>query len=99
MKPQNSSPIVYFLFRLPFLLAMCFLAGTLAAAQSGHGIITGSAGDREGAVLQGAQVKIQPGEITVAHGWPKANLPSLGWLRALTQSRFLRLAFRLSRSR
>jgi outer membrane receptor protein involved in Fe transport len=66
MRTQSSSPIFRLLIRMPLVLAVFSMAGTLAAAQSGHGIITGSATDRQGAVLQGAQVKVQPGELTVA---------------------------------
>jgi TonB-dependent receptor len=78
MKPEHSSLIVYFLLRMPLALAIFCLVATLASAQSGHGIITGSATDREGAVLQGAQVKIQPGEITVAtDGQGEFTVPGL----------------------
>ncbi|MFY9911067.1 MAG: TonB-dependent receptor [Candidatus Sulfotelmatobacter sp.] len=37
-----------------------------AAAQSGRGTITGVAVDKAGAVLAGAQVKLQPGDVTTA---------------------------------
>src|SRR5271166_3766649 len=78
MKTQDSCPIFHFIFRLSVLLALCSLVGTSASAQSGHGIITGSATDRQGAVLQGAQVKIEPGEITVAtDGQGEFTVPGL----------------------
>lgn len=66
MKPKHSSCNLSCIFRTLILLALCALLGAVAVAQGGHGTITGRAADRVGAVLAGAQVHLEPGEISTA---------------------------------
>jgi outer membrane receptor protein involved in Fe transport len=62
----NSGRILSMTVKLSILLAFCALLVTAVQAQSGHGIISGRAVDKEGAVLPGARVKLEPGDITGA---------------------------------
>jgi TonB-dependent receptor len=68
MKTWNSTRTLSAISRslisvMPILLALGL--GT-AAAQTGHGTISGRAADKVGAVLPGARVRVQPGEIALA---------------------------------
>ena len=45
---------------------VCMLLAATAVAQHSTGTITGRATDRQGAVLPGARVKLEPGDITAA---------------------------------
>jgi TonB-dependent receptor len=65
MKPRHSYTL-FLIFKMPILLALCGLLGAVAFAQSGHGTISGRAVDRAGAVLDGARVSLQPGDIVGA---------------------------------
>jgi len=65
MKPKRSC-CTFFMFKMPILLALCALLGAVAFAQGGHGTISGRAVDRVGAVLDGARVKLQPGDMVTA---------------------------------
>jgi TonB-dependent receptor len=65
MNPKHSR-FTFFAFRMPILLALCALLGAVASAQGGHGTLSGRAVDRVGAVLAGARVKLQPGDIVTA---------------------------------
>lgn len=61
--------------RTLILLMLCVFLATLAPAQRGTGIVTGRAVDRQGAVLPGARVKLEPGDITGAtNGQGEFNL-------------------------
>ena len=51
--------------RVPLLLAM-FLLPSLAIAASANGIVSGTVKDTAGAVLQGAQIVLQPTATSVA---------------------------------
>jgi TonB-dependent receptor len=66
MKPKYSRCSLFLIFKMPTLLALCALLGAVAFAQGGHGTISGRAVDRVGAVLAGAQVKLEPGDISGA---------------------------------
>ncbi len=48
------------------LLAVCGLMGSSAFGQGGRGTLTGHVVDQGGAMLQGAQVKLEPGDATAA---------------------------------
>jgi TonB-dependent receptor len=65
MKPKHSC-CTFLMFRMPILLVLCALLGSVAFAQGGHGTISGRAVDRVGAVLAGARVKLEPGDIVTA---------------------------------
>jgi outer membrane receptor protein involved in Fe transport len=52
--------------RLLAALALSAAVGISAFAQAARGTMTGHAADRAGAVLQGAQVKLEPGDITTS---------------------------------
>lgn len=56
--PQTSKTLLHLLFWL--------LVGTAAFGQAERGIISGHAADRAGAVLQGAQVKLEPGDAVTS---------------------------------
>jgi TonB-dependent receptor len=66
MRPKHSDCTFFLISKLPILLVLCALLSTAALAQSGHGTISGRAVDRVGAVLDGAQVKLQPGDVVTA---------------------------------
>lgn len=53
-------------FTLLYMVAITMLLATSATAQRGTGIVSGRAADKEGAVLPGARLKLEPGEITGA---------------------------------
>jgi len=63
MKPKHSCCT---LFKMSILSALCALLGAVAFAQGGHGTISGRAVDRVGAVLDGARVRLQPGDFVTA---------------------------------
>ncbi|MFZ0685674.1 MAG: TonB-dependent receptor [Terriglobales bacterium] len=65
MKPKHSRR-TFSIFTMPILLALCAVLGAVASAQGGHGTISGRAADRAGAVLDGARVQLQPGDIVTA---------------------------------
>jgi outer membrane receptor protein involved in Fe transport len=66
MKPQNSYRIPSFISKIPVLLALFEIFVTAARAQTGHGTISGRAVDRQAAVLPGARVRLQPGDLVLA---------------------------------
>jgi len=66
MKPKQSYWTLSSILRTPVLLALCAVLATAALAQTGHGTISGRVVDRGAAVLRGAQVKLQPGDIVLA---------------------------------
>ncbi|MGC2516178.1 MAG: carboxypeptidase-like regulatory domain-containing protein, partial [Terriglobales bacterium] len=66
MKPKHSSRSLFLVFKMPILLVLWALLGAVASAQSGHGTISGRAVDKAGAVLDGARVRLQPGDIVTA---------------------------------
>ncbi len=66
MKTQNSYRILFFISKIPVLLALFAIFVTAALAQGGHGTISGRAVDREAAVLPGARVRLQPGDLVLA---------------------------------
>jgi TonB-dependent receptor len=66
---SRSSCYFRFLFsphmsQITILLLLCACLGT-AAAQTGHGTISGRAVDSGGALLPGARVRVEPGNISV----------------------------------
>jgi len=65
MKTQNPSCILSIIRTMAVRLTFCALLGT-AFAQTEYGIISGRAVDKQGAVLAGAIVKLQPGEYRIA---------------------------------
>ncbi len=65
MKAKHLFP-QFISFKTPILLTLCVLLSTMAWAQGGHGTISGRAFDRAGAVLDGARVRLQPGDIVTA---------------------------------
>ncbi|MGO8983989.1 MAG: TonB-dependent receptor [Terriglobales bacterium] len=66
MKPKRSWRSLFMMFKVPILLVLVALLGAVASAQSGHGIVSGRAVDLAGAVLDGARVRLQPGDIVGA---------------------------------
>src|SRR5271169_4564781 len=66
MKTQNSNRIGFVILKMPILVILFAVLGTVALAQSGHGTISGRAVDRGAAVLPGARVKLQPGDFVLA---------------------------------
>jgi TonB-dependent receptor len=66
MKPKHSCCSLFLIFKMPTLLVLCALLGAVASAQTGHGTISGRAVDLAGAVLDGARVKLQPGDFVTA---------------------------------
>ncbi len=66
MKLKHSSCSRFSIFKMPILLAFAALLAVAASAQSGHGTISGRAVDKAGAVLDGARVKLQPGDFVTA---------------------------------
>ena len=78
MKPRHSCNILIFVSKMSALLTLCAVLGTGALAQGGHGTISGRAVDRVDAVLAGARVKLEPGEIvTATDGQGEFNLIGL----------------------
>jgi len=66
MKPKHSCYSLFLIFKMLALLVICVLLGSMALAQGGHGTISGRAVDRAGAVLDGARVRLEPGDIVTA---------------------------------
>jgi TonB-dependent receptor len=66
MKPKHSCCSLFLIFQMQTVLVLCALLGAVASAQSGHGTISGRAVDMAGAVLDGARVRLQPGDIVTA---------------------------------
>jgi len=66
MKPRHSSCHLSFICKMSILLILCALLSAAALAQTGHGTISGRAVDKAGAVLDGARVRLQPGDIVTA---------------------------------
>jgi TonB-dependent receptor len=63
----NSRCFIFLLYTwFVAALASILLLSATAAAQRSTGTITGRATDRQGAVLPGARVKVEPGDITAA---------------------------------
>ena len=66
MKRNHPSLIPLFSIKLVFILSVVLLPVITAVAQRNTGTISGRAVDRIGAVLAGAQVRLQPGDISAA---------------------------------
>jgi TonB-dependent receptor len=64
MTPNHSC--CFMAFKVPTLLVLFALLGAVASAQGGHGTISGRAVDMAGAVIDGARVRLQPGDIVGA---------------------------------
>jgi TonB-dependent receptor len=66
MKTRNSKCTLLVIFKAPILLALCAFLGTAALAQTGRGTISGRAVDKGSAVLPGARVRLEPGDVVLA---------------------------------
>jgi TonB-dependent receptor len=66
MQTRNSGGILSVIWKLPILLALCAVFANSVFAQTGKGSLAGRATDAEGAVLPGAKVQIEPGNVSVA---------------------------------
>ena len=66
MKRKQSYCILSSFLKALTVPALCAVLGTGAFAQGGHGTISGRAVDREAAVLPGARVNLQPGDLVLA---------------------------------
>jgi TonB-dependent receptor len=66
MKATGWCRSLVVIMQLLIPLTVFTFSGTVALAQGGHGTISGHAVDRVGAVLAGAQVRLQPGNISAA---------------------------------
>ncbi len=66
MKPKQSYWTPSVSLRIPVLLALCAVLAQLVSAQTGKGSLVGHAADAAGAVLPGAKVLVEPGDISVA---------------------------------
>ncbi|MGA2922502.1 MAG: carboxypeptidase-like regulatory domain-containing protein, partial [Candidatus Sulfotelmatobacter sp.] len=66
MELRNSFRILFLFSKLGSLLTIAALLAAAAFAQTEYGIISGRAVDKQGAVLAGAIVKLQPGEYRIA---------------------------------
>lgn len=78
MKRKQSYCILSSVLKALTVPALCALLGTGAFAQGGHGTISGRAVDREAAVLPGARVKLQPGDLVLAtNGQGEFNINGL----------------------
>jgi TonB-dependent receptor len=74
MKPKHSYCIAL-VFRTSILVGICVFVNTAIFAQNGHGTVSGRAVDRVGAVLDGARVKLEPGDfVTATDGQGEFNL-------------------------
>jgi len=62
-KRVHSTPLSW---RSPLLAIVWALLAVVSVAQVGHGTVSGRAMDREGAVLPGARVKLEPGNMVGA---------------------------------
>ncbi len=65
MKPKQSFTPSSIL-RIPALLVLCAVFANLTIAQSGKGTILGRAADAGNAVLPGAKVRVEPGDVVAA---------------------------------
>jgi TonB-dependent receptor len=78
MKLKQSRFTLSSTLRLPLLLVLCAGLAQVALAQTGHGTISGRAVDKENAVLPGARVRLQPGDISLAtDGQGEFTIPGL----------------------
>ena len=66
MNANQSFRIPFFISEILILLVLYGVLEPVARAQTGHGTISGRAVDRVGAVLAGARVRLQPGDIVTA---------------------------------
>jgi TonB-dependent receptor len=66
MKPKRSYGAVSSLLKTPCLLIFCAVLTHSALAQSVKGTLAGRAIDTAGAVLRGAKVQVEPGDVVVA---------------------------------
>jgi TonB-dependent receptor len=66
MKPKQSYWTFSSIRRTPILLALCAVLAQSAVAQSGKGSLLGRATDTAEALLPGAKVQIEPGNVSVA---------------------------------
>ena len=74
MKPKHSYRIAL-VFRTSILVGICVFVNTAIFAQNGRGTVSGRAVDRVGAVLDGARVKLEPGDfVTASDGQGEFNL-------------------------
>jgi TonB-dependent receptor len=60
------TPMVFRNLKVVHFPLLCALLAASAVAQNDHGMISGRAVDPGGAVLHGAQVRLQPGDISLA---------------------------------
>jgi TonB-dependent receptor len=78
MKRDNSHFTRHARFRILLLLPVTLVMVVTAAAQRGTGTISGRVVDREGAVLPGAQIHLQPNTLSVAtNGTGEFNITGL----------------------
>ena len=66
MKPRQSYVTLSAVWRISALLALCTVFANPAIAQSGKGTLAGRAVDTAGAVLRGARVRVEPGDVVSA---------------------------------
>jgi len=66
MKPKQSHFTLSSILRIAALLGLCAVFANPVIAQSGKGTIVGKATDAENAVLPGAKVRVEPGDVVVA---------------------------------
>ena len=66
MEPKQSSCTIESLLRKLVLLVFCAALTHSVSAQTGKGSLLGHAADKEGAMLPGARVRVEPGNISVA---------------------------------
>jgi TonB-dependent receptor len=64
MKPKQPFGILSSRLRILALLSLCAVLVNSAFAQTGRGTVTGRAVDTAGAVLPGAKVRIEPGDVS-----------------------------------
>jgi TonB-dependent receptor len=65
MKPTQSYWTFSFILRTPVLLVLCAILTQSVFAQTGKGSLLGHAADTAGAVLPGAKVQVEPGNVSV----------------------------------
>src|SRR5580658_5413049 len=65
MKPKQSYFPLSSILRISLLLALCVVFASLAIAQSQKGTLVGRAADTAGALLPGARVRVEPGNVSV----------------------------------
>ncbi len=66
MKPKQSYCTPSSFFRTSALLALCAVLANAALAQTAKGSLVGRAADSTGALLPGARVRVEPGDVSVA---------------------------------